>query len=435
MKTRFSRIVCICTILLALGTTAAFASPEAYLEYSGQDDPAGTVDLTLHFTPKPEEMAFDRVDYAFRQNSEGSDLDWQPLILTQGTGADRFAVLNNATKYMNYIFRIYSSNRSVVEATYVRAFPVDTQAAGGSSRASNAYGHGNFAKSNELCGACHSTHSALRDKLLVRASYYETCMLCHSNANTQSKYDVEAGQVTVAAGETRPSLAGPFVTGQLSGHNADDTLGITPVSVPGSEQDSSRWLGLTCISCHLPHGGENDNYRLLRKTVFAAGQVYEDDPSFVTKDLGVVAYALTDGPGSGEELFMIRGNTEFCAACHLDYLKGDSLTPGGNYAPDTEGAGAARYRHPVSVGEVTYSVYGNDGMRPIPFTPFTGDVLPLQFNPLQENTSTKCTSVVCSTCHYAHGSTKVFNTFNYQGDSRYMLRLDNYGICESCHKK
>lgn len=435
MKAKSVIVICICTILLAIGCNVVFASPEAYIGYSGQDMPPGTVDLTLHFLQKEGETAYDRVAYAFTRNSAGSDLDWQELPWQTDTEGDRFAVLNNATKYMNYIFKIYSSNPSVIEATYVRAFPVDTQGSGGASRPSNAYGHGNFANSSELCGACHSTHSALKDKLLVRASYYETCMLCHSNANTQSKYDVEAGQVAIAGGGTRPSLAGPFVTGQMSAHNADDTQGITQVNVPGSETGGTRQLGLTCLSCHLPHGGENDNYRLLRKTVFAANQVDESDPVFVTKNLEVVAYALTEGPTSGEDIFMLRGNSEFCAACHLDYVKGDSATSGGNYSDNISGPGIGRYRHPVSVGGVVYSVYGNDGNRLEPFTPVAGDILPLQFNPLQENTSSKGTAVVCSTCHFAHGSTKVFNTFDVEGDSRYMLRLDNYGICESCHKK
>ncbi|MHB9094289.1 MAG: hypothetical protein ACYC21_06420 [Eubacteriales bacterium] len=81
-------------------------------------------------------------------------------------------------------------------------------------------------------------------------------------------------------------------------------------------------------------------------------------------------------------------------------------------------------------------------MEPKNFWPATGDVLPLQYYSGAAATD-KRTAVVCETCHFAHGTMKSFNIYVPQTPpssplnitNQKMLRLDNYGVCESCHKK
>ncbi len=406
---------------------AVFAvAPEAYVTYSGQDDPVDTVDITVHFDGQ---AGYTIVQYATAMDTSGSDLQWSGNMSISGSSPDNTVLIENANKYMNYFVKISNTNPAVTEATSVKIYPVNT----GTERILNDNAHAYY-NQGYMCGSCHVTHSGLKDRLLLQASYYELCMLCHSTANSQSKYDVESGQVAVLGG-VKASLAGPFVNQNgvdaVSMHNANDTEGISSVAVPGS--DVTKPLGLTCVSCHLPHGGTDDNYRLLKKTIYAA-----DGDQLATTSADVDAYAITDTATSGEKLYMIKGNTEFCAACHLDYDDGNAHSPGGMYAENINpapgiGPGTGRYRHPVSVNGVVYSVYGNDGSKL--FQPTAGDDLPLQYFAGETVTADKRTAVVCSTCHYAHGSIKSFNIQGAEYDGKYMLRLDNYGACESCHKK
>ncbi|HEX3032683.1 MAG TPA: cytochrome c3 family protein, partial [Bacillota bacterium] len=253
MKTRLGIFTIIAIMVWITLTGIAFAIPPgAYISYSNQ----ASEPLTLTVCFGDPDGKYDRAAWAVSPRADGSDLDWQPLAV-EDNGVNKSAQITDASKFMNYFFKIYSSDPTVTEAAYLRAFPVEV----GGSRITNDYAHGSYQQNTSMCGNCHTTHSALKDKLLVRASYYELCMVCHSNANTQSKYDVETGQVAVAGNTTKPSLAGPFVTSVTSRHDADDTNGIVAVNVPGSDLSGTKRLGLTCLSCHVAHGGNNDNYR------------------------------------------------------------------------------------------------------------------------------------------------------------------------------
>ncbi len=430
MKKKLGMAAALIIMLLLTWTGLTYAvAPRAYVTYTGQT--GTTVSARVYFE---DPGGFNDVRATATMTASGSDLNWAgaaPLTVNTAGGALKYVNLS-MNKYMNYYLRI----ASVAEATYVRLFPVDTTTTYGTNREYNDYAHGNFRPDTPMCGGCHSTHSALKAQLLKKASYYELCMLCHSNANTQSKYDVESG-MTAVAGSQKPSLAGPFVKQvglpAISLHNANDTLSLTANDVPGSDVLSgTKKLSLTCVSCHNGHGGTDDNYRLLKKSIYA-----DDNKSLVTNSIDFDAYAITASATSGEELFMVRGNSEFCAACHLDYDDGNAWVAGGVYGSNVPapGPGVARYRHPVSVGSVVYSVYGVNGLKNPSFEPAAGDLLPLQYTPDQALKTDKRTGVVCSTCHFAHGSTKSFNVQDTVYDGKYMLRLDNYGVCQSCHKK
>lgn len=430
-KKMFLMATIVITVLLTW-VVITNAAPKAYVTYS---NPAGNSVTSYVYW---DSSTFTTFQWAYAMNSSGGDLNWLSNITPQVSGSDRIATLT-LTEYMNYFAKISDGN-TVTEDTYVRLFPVNF----GGSRELNDYAHGNFRPDSPMCGGCHSTHSALKAQLLKKATYYELCMLCHSNANSQSKYDVESGKITVA-GTTYASLAGPISTqyGAISIHNVDDTVSAYAYKVPGSY----NYLNLTfnCVSCHNGHGGTYDNYRLLKRKIYYADGQWTGN--YVYYD----AFATTASDTSGELLSMVRGNTEFCTACHQDFDDGGAWRKGGSLDPVYTGV----YMHPVSVGNTVYSVtynysfnsyYSSDpyygsyslGARNPSLAPIAGDVLPLQFNPKNDAVTDKRTAVVCSTCHYAHGTPKTFGITQVDNsvyESRYMLRMDNYGTCESCHKK
>lgn len=348
--------------------------------------------------------------------SSGAGLDWQDSdfsISGLGTG-NAVATLSEAEKYKNYYFELVKGG----ETTIIRAFPVDF-ANGPGTRSQNDYAHGNFTPDTSMCAECHSTHAALKAQLLREASYYELCMLCHGNPTSQSKYDVQRGMVYMGPGYGVAgwvySPAGPIAAG-FSGHNVDDSAGNTSTEVYGSDLDQT--LTFTCVSCHNAHGGTNDNYRLLKKTIYPAN-------NWNPQTVNVAAYAVVKDFSVGEEVYMVSGNTEFCSACHLDYDEGNAGSKGGTYGE------AAYYRHPVTIGSTVYSVETKN------YWPTAGDNLPLQYYSGASSTDRR-TAVVCETCHFAHGSYKNFNITLPDGTviaDQKMLRLDNYGVCQSCHKK
>lgn len=420
-------------LLFFIGMSSAEAQPpSAYVGFGNQT--GSTVDVLVYY--KDPAAVFTRVEYATAMKADGGELDWQAIAVENAGGDTKSATIPAAEKYRNYYVRIAKPDLS--EISNVRVFPVNTGSVFGTDREFNDYAHGNFRPDTPICGGCHNTHSALKSQLLLKASYYELCMVCHSTANTQSKYDVESGLVAVAGGVAKPSLGGPFVSQAgvetVSRHDANDSTILDSVPVPGSDVLGGKTLGLTCVSCHNGHGGTNDNYRLLKKKIYA-----DDGNSLVTDNINFTGYAITASATSGEELYMINGNTEFCTACHLDYDDGNAEVAGGVYADPYDTLDRSRYRHPVTVGSTVYSVYSvyaEESLEPRTFAlyPTVGDYLPLQYNP-DELVEGKRTAVVCSTCHYAHGSIRSFNVQDTVYDGKYMLRLDNYGVCESCHKK
>ena len=426
MKKVTAVVTMVLILLLAAGLSAyAVVAPRVSIGYSNQA--ANTVDVTLTW----DDSGIGHYDAFWADNiiNDGSGLSYQDISGSIITSGSRKSVTKTGlTKYKNYFFKIVNDDTIVQEAAYVRVFPVNT-AGYNAARSFNDHAHGNFTDNTPMCGGCHSTHSALKAQLLKEATYYQLCKLCHGTAATQSKYDVETGKVTVSDGAggttTVNSLGGPFVTGTTSKHDADDSYGgWGPVVVPGS--DPAKSLSLTCISCHNGHGGKDDNYRLLKKDIYVDDAKTE---SLKTVNIDFDAFAVTPAATSGENLYLVKGNTEFCAACHLDFENGSGQTAD----KDSRLTTSARYRHSTTVSGVVYSVYGSDGSKD--YSPSYWGPLPLQYNAAEAKAGVtdKRTAVVCSTCHFAHGTTKQFNTVT--GNSKYILRLENYGTCESCHRK
>jgi predicted CXXCH cytochrome family protein len=343
----------------------------------------------------------------------GGNLDWQSAGLSvSGLGSNQaVAILDTATKYRNYYFRLAKGG----EINIVRTFPANFDSING-PRYQNNYAHGNFASDTDMCAKCHSTHNSVKAQLLKQATYYELCLTCHGNSSTQSKYDVQMGQ-TYTGEAWVDSLAGPIGNGMgTSSHNIDDRNSVD-TTVYGS--DPAQILTFTCMSCHLAHGGTDDNYRLIRRTIYPA-----NDKAWNPQTVNFQAYAVVNDITVGEQVYFVSGASEFCAACHLDYIKGNAYNPGGVYT--------YVYRHPVSVGNTVYSV------EPKNYWPSADSSLPLQYY-AGASTDDKRTTVVCQTCHYAHGTKRNFSVYIPPEPlpiiKKNMLRVDNLGVCESCHKK
>ena len=408
-----SIMVLLILLVSAFPVYAAIPAPRVSVYYTQNSN---SVDVTLTWDDYGGETEY-HAYWAESMLSDSSELDYHNIDSSITITNNRLTVTKTGLiKFKNYFFKIESSSQPTA---YVRVYPNNI----GSGRLSNESAHGNFTENTPMCGVCHTSHASLKAQLLNETTYYQLCKLCHGTASTQSKYDVEGGKIQVEGGLTVPSLAGPFVDGVTSKHLSDDSVdGWGPVSVPGT--DSGITLSLTCLSCHTSHGKADDNYRLLRKTI------YVDDAktdSLKTVNLDYKAYAITSDANSGEELFMARGNTEFCSACHMNYDDGSAQAPGRDSRLTTS---QAVYRHPVTtVNGAIYSVFTPEDLSPSKWGP-----LPLQYNASESTDVTdKRTAVVCSTCHFAHGTTKQFDTDS--GTNKYILRLDNYGVCESCHKK
>ncbi|MHB9094288.1 MAG: cytochrome c3 family protein [Eubacteriales bacterium] len=310
IKLKYLIILTLSIVALAvyIGTGSAADGPSVYVRYINPS--GGSVEAHVYW----DDTAANGGPYTFKVASDilanGSDADWQPAGGTQyNVGLANQKTKITLTQFKNYYFKVYNGSN----VTILRSFPVDFNSSGG-PRYQNDYAHGNFTPDTAMCAACHSTHSALKAQLLRQATYYELCMLCHSSSNSQSKYDVETGHVNTSAG-WKDSLAGPIKLGAgmaTSKHDVNDT-GSTATLVPGSDPTPSRVLTFTCVSCHNGHGTKNDNYRLIKKTIYPA------DNNWDPQTVNFAAYSIVKNISVGEEVYLVSGNTEFCSACHLDY--------------------------------------------------------------------------------------------------------------------
>jgi cytochrome c553 len=182
--------------------------------------------------------------------------------------------------------------------------------------------------------------------LLMKSGEKELCMSCHDG--TMGFYNVTAA-----------SEAGVIDSHEMSAsmHDVDSELAVK--AAPGALKNTST-ATFECSSCHNPHGSAND--RLLNETV--AGKTYAntykvtivgyaetiektplavgnkaikldlvEDPEYaainssstlsglkITKSKGIYNAATADV--SKEQMYNYKLNySEFCSACHDDYLK------------------------------------------------------------------------------------------------------------------
>jgi predicted CXXCH cytochrome family protein len=288
----------------------------------------------------------------------------------------------------------------------------------------------------DACAACHRAHTA-KAPFLLKQAQPSVCFTCHGSAATGSNLDVEDG-VGYSGSErsggvsgalrgggfkyalidsANPSATGSFTTETVeipvrssgapvtSAHSVDGeghtAWGNGEIS---ATENVGRTIDLTCGSCHDPHG--NGNYRILRPTpTEAIENLGHGDTSHdvVIPDVATKQYTTTDYGKFAEpnNPAFFENISKWCSTCHTRYL-----APSGS-ATTASGDAVFAYRHTTEY---------------------------LSHRPQ------------CITCHVAHGSDASMtgrtqevtlpngNLPSDVADSR-LLRIDNRGVCQACHRK
>ncbi len=303
------------------------------------------------------------------------------------------------------------------------------------------------------CDACHSMHNSpdnpvtgTPNSLLLKGSdASSTCLNCHRGSagsyhiltTTGGSFSPGGDFFWLSANYTNVVRNNPVASDpDQFAHNviaADYGLTVdgNNAAAPGGTYPSSL---LSCASCHDPHGQVNGgtangmdpisvsgsyggvpapgtiagNYRLLGDAYYGLA----DAPIAVTK-----SYSDTDGstvttpadpndPNSVDQYAVAhpaygKGMSEWCAACHSQYINNSQKHPAGN--GEFLNGQAANYNSYVATGDFT-GTQATSYSSLVPFELQTTDKAVL----LAATTSTQgpdsTDNVMCLTCHRAHAS-------------------------------
>jgi predicted CXXCH cytochrome family protein len=312
--------------------------------------------------------------------------------------------------------------------------------------------HGGYTATTDACAGCHRAHTAANSRLLLNQSP-ALCYSCHDSAAAGASTNVTDGVYDVNGA---PLLGGGFSFYQgvavTSSHSVDNSsqnawgsgttwvstydcagchnpesgltwpgtpeFGISPGAMPtypGRGQNVT--MPLTCTSCHDPHGGRN--YRILQQRLHPPSMQQEDPPGYVLVTSNETGGQNPNQSGYAPDYVNPNyrlGLGDWCTGCHFTYHQTVSVSPFN--AEDGKGL-ITRYRHPMNMnlGALTTT-------------------LPLE-DPTGDGASAN-DQVFCLTCHFAHGSNHTASGLAANvaptNDSA-LLRIDNRGVCEECHKK
>jgi predicted CXXCH cytochrome family protein len=373
--------------------------------------------------------------------------------------------------------------------------------------------HGNYELNTSACAGCHRAHTAVsdRDTLLVAGDIYALCYACHGNNLTETnpfEGKLKSTGATLNGGGFI-KLGGTENAGSM--HQVEGIASDTFTAVAfGGKVDAIGISGqLECTSCHDVHG--SSNYRILRESgTWGATGVGGEAGQSLTFVPNMVVEAGAESHNGGNQNYASglnanynAGMSWFCAVCHKTYLmksrgasdnsdntnanaffpdvNGQPLDPDANgadgmiYESDPNGGGGVvpdgfyadarvRYRHASSR---TRSVYIVPGSNPpvINYNDSRQGQLRFayQMNGTLSSTSTSSSTgaFVCTTCHYAHGTSAAADGFASQANAGLqngspvgfptapniggadtpletnassLLFYDNRGVCHRCHQ-
>lgn len=360
--------------------------------------------------------------------------------------------------------------------------------------------HSNYSANTDACASCHATHTAVGGALLQWRNPSEACMACHDGTVT-STYDVKNGLVGSPTGmtatKTSGGLFGQGTEAGLSHHNVTGGM-KTAAAMGGSEnstlQDTNGNWGtdFNCAACHTPHG-QGGNSRILKadpngvalankvtgETLSGSGTVYQaskanwiagypysqytkvyvggvQQTSGFTIDYRNGKVTFTSAPGSAvtadyvpgirvqlaisnkltasETVSYTGGINQFCAACHTDYN-----TDNASLINQTDGSGKTWTTISGHTLTGTYRKAYRHGVGMVWDDTAHGTTVVSAGNLKFQNVNGPKTqgTVICLTCHFAHGTDDAFagGTTSDTGRGTVLKRQVNMSVCETCHQK
>ena len=245
---------------------------------------------------------------------------------------------------------------------------------------------------------------------LIRAdSINMLCLSCHDSGTGETN---SAPDVIGVASYESPVLkrAGGFFRKPMGiAYHTGHSLGVLNETAPGSNPPVTFPSGLTCVSCHDPHG--NSNYRSLKTSVgnethlkvsYING-VYSRQSSIFQNTLRPTSLRYSAGNIRYTRDDKEDGLSHWCQGCHTD-IHG----PLGNFnkgRPLDNYSGSSEFYHPI-LG-VTMSQAMMDKIINVSgwFNRYESRVPVISpSNQIPGTRSNSDNQVGCMTCHKAHGS-------------------------------